>query len=284
MAHSWVQMFPSEYDAFKAYALAYPDNCTLLVDTYNVLKSGMPNAIKVFKELRPPVMAVRIDSGDITYLTKNARVLLDEAGLKDCKIVVSNSLDEWIIRDVILQGAEIDSFGVGERLITARSEPVFGGVYKLAGLESDGVIVPKMKISENVEKITNPGFKSLYRLYDKNTRRAMADVITLNHEPAPSGDDYDLFDPSFTWKRKKFSNFTAVNMRKQIFKGGVCVYRRPQVDEIRSYCAEQVTTLWDEMLRFENPQSYYVDLSDELWRLRASLIENYQKQDLGGIS
>jgi nicotinate phosphoribosyltransferase len=277
MAHSWVQMFPSEYDAFKTYAQAYPDNCTLLVDTYSVLKSGIPNAIKVFKELHTPAMAIRIDSGDITYLTKNARAMLDEAGLKDCKIVVSNSLDEWLIRDVILQGAEVDSFGVGERLITARSEPVFGGVYKLAGLEKDGKIVPKMKISENVEKITNPGFKSLYRLYDKDTQRAMADVITLDREPAPSGDEYVIFDPSFTWKRKKLSNFTAVNMRKQIFENGVCVYNRPQIDEIRSYCAAQVTTLWDEMLRFENPQSYYVDLSDELWRLRTRLIEDYQK-------
>jgi nicotinate phosphoribosyltransferase len=280
MAHSWVQMFPTEYDAFKAYAGIYPDNCTLLVDTYNVLKSGIPNAIRVFKELGPPAMAVRIDSGDITYLTKNARAMLDEAGLPDCKIVVSNSLDEWIIRGVVQQGAEIDSFGVGERLICARSEPVFGGVYKLAGVESGGKISPKIKISENVEKITNPGFKSLYRLYDKDTRRAIADVITLDSEPAPSGDDYVIFDPSFTWKRKRLSNFVAVNLREQIFKDGKCVYERPAIDSIRDYCAEQVATLWDETLRFENPQSYYVDLSDELWRLRTSLIESYQRDIL----
>jgi nicotinate phosphoribosyltransferase len=275
MAHSWVQMFPSEYEAFKAYAQIYPDNCVLLTDTYNVLKSGIPNAIKVFKEVKPAKMGVRIDSGDITYLTKNARAMLDEAGLRDCSIVISNSLDEWIIRDVIQQGAEVNSFGVGERLITAKSEPVFGGVYKLAAIEKDGNIIPRMKISENVGKITNPGFKTLYRLYDKDTKKAVADVITLDHEPAPAGDDYIIFDPSFTWKRKKLSNFTAINLRTQIFKGGECVYERPQIDEVRDYCAEQISTLWDEMLRFEKPQVYYVDLSDELWRLRASLIESH---------
>jgi nicotinate phosphoribosyltransferase len=281
MAHSWVQMFSSEYEAFKTYAQIYPDNCVLLVDTYNVLKSGVPNAIKVFKEVKPHSMSVRIDSGDITYLTKNARAMLDAAGLEDCSIVVSNSLDEWIIRDVIQQGAAVDSFGVGERLITAASEPVFGGVYKLAGVEKDGVIEPKMKISENVEKITNPGFKTLYRLYDKDASQAIADVITLDHESAPAGDDYVIFDPSFTWKRKKLSNFTAVNLRTQIFSGGECVYDRPAIDEIRAYCAGQIATLWEELLRFENPQSYYVDLSDELWRLRTSLIENYQAANSG---
>jgi nicotinate phosphoribosyltransferase len=279
MAHSWVQMFPSEYEAFKAYAQAYPDNCTLLVDTYNVLRSGIPNAIRVFKELKPSVMGVRIDSGDITYLTKNARSMLDDAGLHGCSIVISNSLDEWIIREVIQQGAEIDSFGVGERLITAKSEPVFGGVYKLAGVEEHGRIIPKMKISENVRKITNPGFKTLYRLYDRDTRKVMADVMTLDHEPAPEGDDYVIFDPSFTWKRKKLSNFTAANLRTRIFKDGKCVYGRPKIDEIRAYCKDQTATLWDEMLRFENPQTYYVDLSDELWRLRTSLIERYGNAD-----
>ncbi|MDR1068953.1 MAG: nicotinate phosphoribosyltransferase [Clostridiales Family XIII bacterium] len=278
MAHSWVQVFSSEYEAFKTYAELYPDNCTLLVDTYSTLKSGIPNAIRVFKELDPPSKAIRIDSGDITYLTKRARVMLDEAGLTDCKIVVSNSLDEWLIRDVILQGAKIDSFGVGERLITAASEPVFGGVYKLAAVETDGVLTPKMKISENVEKITNPGFKCVYRLFDKTSGRVMADVITLDHEPAPTGDDYVIFDPAFTWKRKKLSNFTAVNLRKIIFDGGRCVYERPAIDEIRSYCAGQVSTLWDELTRFENPQSYYVDLSDELWRLRTELIEQYNSE------
>lgn len=279
MAHSWVQVFPSEYDAFCAYAQIYPDNCTLLVDTYNVLKSGIPNAIRIFREFKPTKMGIRIDSGDITYLTKRARRMLDEAGFKDCRIIISNSLDEWIIRDVILQGAEVDSFGVGERLITARSEPVFGGVYKLSGIEADGAIVPKMKISENVEKLTNPGFKALYRLFDRDSKRVTADVITLNHEPAPAGEDYLIFDPSFPWKRKKLSNFDAVNIRKQIFDRGRLVYQSPDVHAIRSYCAAQVETLWDELLRFENPHGYYVDLSDELWQLRTSLIERYKSME-----
>jgi nicotinate phosphoribosyltransferase len=278
MAHSWVQVFPTEYEAFRKYAELYPDNCTLLVDTYNVLKSGIPNAIRVFKELNPPNMGIRIDSGDITYLTKRARKMLDEAGLEACKIVISNSLDEWLIRDVLLQGAKIDSFGVGERLITAASEPVFGGVYKLSGIEQDGKIIPKMKLSENVEKITNPGFKTVYRLFDRKTHRVMADVITLAHEPVPAGDEYVIFDPSFTWKRKKLSNFTAVNIRKQIFDQGKLVYELPKIDEIRDYCKAQVATLWDELLRFENPQSYYVDLSDELWTLRTNLMEKYNTE------
>ncbi|MDR3072483.1 MAG: nicotinate phosphoribosyltransferase, partial [Clostridiales Family XIII bacterium] len=282
MAHSWVQVFPSEYDAFCKYAELYPDNCTLLIDTYNVLKSGLPNAIRVFKEMNVQRMGVRIDSGDIAYLTKCCRERLDAEGLTECKIVVSNSLDEWLIRDVILQGAQIDSFGVGERLITASSEPVFGGVYKLSGIEEDGEIVPKMKISENVGKITNPGFKNLYRLFDKTSGRVVADVVTLNDEIAPEGDEYIIFDPSFTWKRKKLSNFYAVALRKQIFEKGKCVYKLPTLDEIRDTCREHVATLWDELLRFENPQSYYVDLSDNLWRLRTGLIEEYQYR-LGGI-
>ena len=197
MAHSWVQMFPDEYSAFKKYAEIYPENCTLLVDTYNVLKSGVPNAIKVFKEMKPAKMGIRIDSGDVAYLTKKARVMLDEAGLQDCQIVVSNSLDEYIIRDVIMEGACIDSFGVGERLITAKSQPVFGGVYKLVALETDGVVVPKIKISENIEKITNPGFKNLFRLYDKETGKARGDVITLAQETVPEQDEYEIFDPCY---------------------------------------------------------------------------------------
>lgn len=276
MAHSWVQMFPSEYEAFKRYAEIYPDNCTLLVDTYNVIKSGIPNAIKVFKELNPKKKGIRIDSGDVTYLTKNARRMLDEAGFPDCAIVVSNSLDEYIIRDVISQGAQINSFGVGERLITSKSEPVFGGVYKLAGVEKGGQIVPKMKISENVEKITNPGFKTVYRLYDKDTNKAIADLITLDHEEIPQGEEVEIFDPSFVWKRKKISNFYAKNLRVQIFEKGRCVYGRPDLNEIQTYCREQVSTLWDELLRFENPTAYYVDLSKELWELRSTLIEEYQ--------
>lgn len=278
MAHSWVQMFDSEYEAFKAYAEIYPDNCILLVDTYNVIKSGIPAAIKVFKELKPSKMGIRIDSGDVTYLTKRARAMLDAEGLQECTIVVSNSLDEYIIRDVIGQGACIDSFGVGERLITSKSEPVFGGVYKLAALEKDGNLIPKMKISENVEKITNPGFKSVYRLYDKNTNKAVADVVTLDHEPVPEGDGYQIFDPQVVWKKKRISNFYAKNLREQIFDKGRCIYQLPAIDDIRNYCKKQIDTLWEEILRFENPHEYYVDLSKELWELKTKLIEEYQQQ------
>lgn len=276
MAHSWVQMFENEYEAFKTYAKIYPENCVLLVDTYNVIKSGMPAAIKVFKELKPKKMGIRIDSGDVTYLTKKARDMLDKEGLTECSIVVSNSLDEYIIRDVIRQGACIDSFGVGERLITSKSEPVFGGVYKLAALEVHNKIVPKMKISENIGKITNPGFKSVYRLYDKNTNKAEADVITLDHEMVPGGSDYEIFNPNTTWKRKTMSNFYAKNLRVQIFDKGVCIYQSPAIEQIRTYCKEQIDTLWEEILRFEYPHEYYVDLSKELYELKLQLIEDYQ--------
>jgi nicotinate phosphoribosyltransferase len=277
MAHSWVQMFPSEYEAFKTYAKIYPENCVFLVDTYNVIKSGIPNAIKVFQEMKPQKMGIRIDSGDVTYLTKRARAMLDKAGLKECTIVVSNSLDEYIIRDVIGQGACIDTFGVGERLITSKSEPVFGGVYKLSALEKDGRLIPKMKISENVEKITNPGFKTVYRLFDKDSNKAVADVITLDHEKIPEGEDYEIFDPQITWKRKKISNFYAKNLRVQIFNKGKCVYQSPDIDEIRDYCKAQIDTLWDEILRFENPHEFYVDLSKALWEMKTKLIEEYQE-------
>lgn len=285
MAHSWVQMFPTEYDAFKAYAEVYPDNCVLLVDTYNVLKSGVPAAIKVFKEMKPKSMGIRIDSGDITYLTKKARRMLDDAGLKDCKIVISNSLDEYIIRDVLLEGAQIDSFGVGERMITAKSEPVFGGVYKLVALEDeDGNIIPKIKVSENVEKITNPGFKTLYRLFDKDNNKALADVITVDGEGLPEecaeGEGYEIFDPNAIWKRKTLTNFYAKNIRVPLFVNGECVYQSPPIDDIKKYCEEQMKTLWDEMLRFENPQTYYVDLSQALWDMKEELLNKatYKKK------
>ena len=278
MAHSWVQMFPDEYSAFKKYAEIYPDNCTLLVDTYNVLKSGVPAAIKVFKEMKPKNMAIRIDSGDITYLTQESRKLLDEAGLQDCHITISNSLDEYIIREVLIEGAQVDSFGVGERLITAKSEPVFGGVYKLAGLEVDGEIIPKIKISENVEKITNPGFKTLYRLYDKNSNKVLADIITLDGEEIPEDKEYEIFDPNAVWKRKKLKNFYAKNLRVQIFKEGKLVYDNPMVDEIKAYCQEQVGTLWPQMLRFDNPQTYYVDLSQKLYDIKQRLINEHHEE------
>lgn len=277
MAHSWVQMFPSEYEAFKKYAEIYPDNCVLLVDTYNTLKSGVPAAIKVFKEMKPEKMGIRIDSGDISYLTKQARKMLDEAGLEDCDIVISNSLDEYIIQDVLLEGACIDSFGVGERLITAKSEPVFGGVYKLSAVESDGVLIPKIKISDNVEKITNPGFKTLYRMYDNETGRAIADLITLDEEPIPEEEGYEIFDPNSIWKRKKLYNYTAKNLRVQLFDKGKCVYEYPSLEEIRDYCLKQVDALWDEMRRFERPQTYYVDLSQNLWQLKRDMINEHSK-------
>ena len=273
MAHSWVQMYPDEYSAFKKYAEIYPDNCVLLVDTYNVLKSGVPAAIRVFKEMKPRKMGIRIDSGDITYLTRKARKMLDDAGLQDCKITISNSLDEYIIRDVLLEGACIDSFGVGERLITAKSEPVFGGVYKLAALETDGVMVPKIKISENVEKITNTGFKKLYRLYDKDTDKALGDVITLADETIPEVDGYEIFDPNAVWKRKTLKNYYVRDLRVQIFDKGRCVYESPDIEDIKAYAAEQVDTLWDETLRFENPQTYYVDLSQKLWDMKHQLLK-----------
>lgn len=275
MAHSWVQTFDSEYDAFKAYTEIYPDNATLLIDTYNVLKSGLPNAIRVFKELKPQKMGIRIDSGDIAYLTKRCRQILDENGLQDCAIVVSNSLDEYLIRDIIMEGAKINSFGVGERLITAKSEPVFGGVYKLAAVEQDGKLVPKMKISENVGKITNPGFKRVHRLYDNDTGKAIADVITIDGEAIPTQDGYEIFDPNAIWKKKWLTNFHSKELLVPIFEKGECVYESPSLDEIRQYCKEQIDTLWEETLRFENPQTYYVDLSKRLWSIKQDLLNKY---------
>lgn len=278
MAHSWVQMFPDEYTAFKKYAEIYPQNCTLLVDTYNVLKSGVPAAIRVFKEMKPESMGIRIDSGDVTYLTKKARKMLDDAGLTECKIVVSNSLDEYIIRDVILEGACIDSFGVGERLITAKSEPVYGGVYKLAALETNGELIPKIKISENVEKITNPGFKGLFRLYDKTTGKARGDIITVAGETIPEQDEYTIFDPNAVWKKTRVTNYTVRNLQVPVFIEGKCVYESPSIEEIRNYCREQIDTLWDETLRFDNPQTYYVDLSQKLWDMKHRLLEQHSER------
>lgn len=276
MAHSWVQTFDTEYDAFKAYTEIYPDNAVLLIDTYNVLKSGLPNAIRVFKELKPKKMGVRIDSGDIAYLTKKTRKILDENGLQDCSIVISNSLDEYLIRDVLLEGAQIDSFGVGERLITSKSEPVFGGVYKLAAIEKDGELIPKMKISENVEKITNPGLKHVYRLFDNETGKALADVITLEGEDRPESDGYEIFDEHAVWKKKRLKNFHAEDLMIQIFDKGKCVYESPSLNDIQDYCRDQIDTLWSETLRFENPQTYYVDLSKRLWTVKYDILNKYE--------
>lgn len=277
MAHSWIQMFDDEYTAFKTYCECYPDSVTLLVDTYNVLKSGVPNAIKAFDNILKPIGArpkgIRIDSGDITYLSKKARKMLDDAGYKDCKIVATNSLDEYIIRDMIFQGAEVDIFGVGERLITAKSHPVFGGVYKLSAVEdSEGHIIPKIKVSENVAKITVPHFKKLYRLYDRDNNKAIADQLCVHDEVIDDTKDLILFDPAFTWRKKKISNFYAVELLKPIFKNGKCIYNKPSYQEICRNAKEQVDTLWDEIKRFENPHSYYVDLSKKLWSVKNALL------------
>lgn len=279
MAHSWVQLFPSELDAFNAWAKTYPNNCTLLIDTYNVLKSGLPNAIKTHKEVLAPLghslKAVRIDSGDITYLTKKTREFLDSAGYEDVKIIISNSLDEYIIRDVLSQGACIDSFGVGERLITARSEPVFGGVYKLVAIEKDGVIIPKIKISENEEKITNPGFKKVYRIFDKTTNKAIADLVTLNGEIIDENKTLEIFDPIYTWKKKKLRNYYIKDLMIKIINNGKPIYISPDVWKIRTKAKQESEKLWCEVLRLENPHHYNIDLSNKLWNLKQNLLNQY---------
>ena len=279
MAHSWVQMFPTEYDAFKAYCEVYPENATLLIDTYNVLHSGLPNAIKAYKEILAPRgiknFGVRIDSGDIAYLTKKIRDRFDEEGMDFAKIVVSNSLDEDLIRDVIFQGAQINSFGVGERLITAKSDPVFGGVYKLTAIEDEkGNVIPKIKISENPEKITTPSFKKVYRIFEKESGQAYADYITLHDEKPDFTKPLELFDPKAPWKRSVQEDYKAVELLRPIFKNGKRVYDLPSLEEIRKYCAEQIDLLWDTVKRFENPHEYYVDLSQKLWDLKNDMLRN----------
>lgn len=278
MAHSWVQMFDSELEAFEEYCRVYPNGAVLLVDTYNVLKSGVPNAIKAFDNILKPLGArpvgIRLDSGDIAYLSIEARKMLDSAGYPDCKIVASNSLDEHIITDLINQGAKIDSFGVGERLITASSEPVFGGVYKLCATEENGVITPKIKISENVVKITNPHYKKIYRIFDNKTGKAAADLICVHDEKIDETKPLELFDPDFTWKRKTVTDFTAKELQIPVFLNGRCVYKSPTIGEIREYCAEQLGTLWESVLRFENPHKYYVDLSQKLWDIKQKLLSD----------
>ena len=276
MAHAWVQMFDSEYEAFKAYCEIYPHNAVLLVDTYNTLKSGVPNAIRVFKEMLVPQgitnFAIRLDSGDISYLSKQARKMLDDAGLTTCKIVASNALDEHLIRDLIMQGAQVDTFGVGERMITSKSAPVFGGVYKLVAVEdAQGNIIPKIKLSENTTKITNPHFKKVYRLYDNETGKAIADEICLHDEVIDNTKPHVIFDPVATWKQKTLTNFTVRELQVPIFKNGKRVYDSPSIDKIRDYCKREVNSLWDEVKRFENPHRYYVDLSQKLWDIKKEL-------------
>ena len=279
MAHSWVQMFDSEYEAFLAYCKIYPHNATLLVDTYNTLKSGVPDAIRAFNEVLKPRgirnCGIRLDSGDMAYLTRKSRKMLDDAGWESCKISVSNSLDEYLIQDLLRQGACIDMFGVGERLITARSEPVFGGVYKLAAVEDEqGNIVPKIKISENVGKITNPHFKKLYRFYGNDTGKAIADYLCVHDEVVDDTKDIRIFDPEATWKTKRVYNFTAKELQVPIFRNGDLVYQKPDLEAIRKYCLQQVDTLWDEVKRFDNPHTYYVDLSQKLWDIKYDLLKN----------
>ncbi len=271
MAHSWVQSFDSEYEAFLKFAELYPDNCVLLVDTYDVLKSGIPNAIRVFDEINPSNKGIRIDSGDVTYLSNKARKMLDEAGHPDCSIVVSNSLDEYIIRGVVNEGASIDSFGVGERLITAKSHPVFGGVYKLAAIEENGKIIPKIKVSENTEKITNPGYKKVYRLYERDTGKAIADLIALADEEIPE-EPFEIFDAEHVWKRKKIENCECRELQVQIFDKGKLVYELPSLQEIQKKCRSEIDLMWSELRRFENPHKYYVDLSEKLWKLKNGLL------------
>lgn len=280
MAHSWIQMFDSEYDAFRTYCELYPDNPTLLVDTYNTLKSGIPNAIKVFKEVLlsqgKTDCAIRLDSGDISYLSKKARKMLDEAGFENCKITASNSLDEYLIRDLMMQGAQIDNFGVGERLITSSSSPVFGGVYKLVAVENEiGEIVPKIKVSENTTKITNPHFKKVYRYFDNESGKAIADELCLYDEVVDTAKPRTIFDPNATWKTKTITDFTAKELQVPIFKNGECVYDSPNINEIAAYCREQVSLLWDEVKRFENPHTYYVDLSKKLYEIKNILLNVY---------
>ena len=277
MAHSWVQVFDSEYEAFKNYAELYPDNSVFLVDTYNVLKSGVPNTIRVANGVLKPLgfrpKAIRIDSGDIAYLSKKARKMLDDAGYPDCKIMASNSLDEYLIRDLLVQGAQLDLFGVGENLITSKSDPVFGGVYKLVAVEQNGNLVPKIKVSESIEKITTPCFKNLYRFYNRDTGRAIADYVTMHDETVDDTRPVTIFDPVATWKKKTISNFRAECLLVQVFERGKCIYHSPTLEQIKQYCAAQMETLWDEVKRFEHPHRYYVDLSDKLWKERNDLLE-----------
>ena len=281
MAHAWVQMFDTEYEAFKTYCQTYPHNATLLVDTYNTLKSGVPNAIRVFNEVLKPLgitkCGIRLDSGDIAYLTRAARKMLDEAGWTECQISASNSLDEYIIRDLLHQGAQVDLFGVGERLITASSQPVFGGVYKLVAVEgADGTVIPKIKVSENVDKIINPHYKKPYRIFDKATGKAEADYIALWDEEVNNEQPLELFDPRATWKRKTYTDFTVKPLQVPVFLNGELVYERPSLQEIQKYCLEQVDLLWDEVKRFENPHKYYVDLSQKLWDIKQGLLRKTQ--------
>lgn len=284
MAHSWVQLFPSELDAFRCYCKTFPDGVTLLVDTYNVLKSGVPNAIRAFDEVLKPCgkrpFAIRLDSGDIAYLSKKARKMLDDAGYTDCRIIASNSLDEYLIKDMLMQGARVDLFGVGERLITSKSSAVLDGVYKLVAVEENGRAVPRIKLSENVQKITNPHFKRVYRLYDNKSGKAVADYLCLREERVDSSKPLEIFDPSFTWKRQTLTDYTAKEMLLPVFIGGRLVTSLPELEDIRKHCQRELSTMWDSVLRFENPHEHYVDLSKRLWDIKQELLLRHSE---GGL-
>lgn len=283
MAHSFVQLFPTEYDAFKAYALTYPDSCVLLVDTYDTLKSGVPNAIRIAEEVLKPMgkrlAGIRLDSGDIAYLTKKARMMLDVAGLTDCKITASNSLDEYLIRSLLDQGARIDSFGVGENMIVSKSAPVFGGVYKLVAVETENGVLPKIKISENTEKITNPGYKRLYRLYDTEENRAIADLVANYDEIIDGNDDVTIYHQSNMWKFKTLEKGTyyVKELQVPIYDNGKLVYDLPSMDDIRAYTKVAQDEMWDEIYRLEFPHLYYVDLTKKLLDKKMELLEKNRR-------
>lgn len=281
MAHSYVQIYNDEYDAFLDFAKVHPTECTLLVDTYDTLKSGVPNAIKVAQDYLIPngyrLKGIRLDSGDLAYLSKQARIQLDEAGMTDTVIVASNSLDEFTITDLMLQNAPIDSFGIGERLITSRSHPVMGGVYKVVASMQDGKVIPTIKLSDTIEKITNPGFKRLYRFYDNDSNKAVADLITLHHEEIAE-DEYEIFSPTEPWKRKKLTNYYYKELQIPIFSNGKLVYDVPSIEEVRKYHQQQMNTLWPEVKRLSKPHLYFVDLSQELFDLKNDLIAEKRAQ------
>lgn len=277
MAHSWVQFYPTEYEAFKAYAEVYPDDCVLLIDTYDILRSGLVNAIRVAHEVLEPqgkrLKGIRIDSGDLAYFSKKIRKRLDAEGLTDCKIVVSNSVDEYLITSLNTQGAKIDSYGVGERMITAKSDPVFGGVYKLVAVKDGDNFVPKIKISENIEKITNPGKKKLWRIYSKETGYGLADLLTLYDEEVDGEKPFPYIDELKPWKKMRFENVIAKPLQMTIFKDGKLVYRKPELKEIREYVDFQLKNqVWEEEQRFENPHIHYLDLSEKLYQVKEALL------------
>ena len=277
MAHSWVQFYGEDQLSFEKYAKAYPDKSVFLVDTYNVLSSGVPAAIEVFKTMKSTASkGIRLDSGDLKYLAQESRKMLDAAGFEDAKITVSNSLDEYKIRELEMQSTPIDSYGVGERMMTASSEPVYGGVYKLVAVEVDGQIDPRIKLSEDLIKVTNPGLKDVWRLYDNLTGKAFADLLTLKGETV--GETYILFDEAMPWKKKTAKNYTAKKLQAHIVKSGVLIYNKPSLQEIRIYSKTEIDKLWDGLLRFETPDQYYVNLSFDLWTEKRRLIEeNYSK-------